>query len=156
MDAILYNTSSDRRKIDKDLSLVATTSCILKEGTDKNSPFIVLAGDYDCNYCKFDGKYFYLSEKTYETGHRVVYKANVDVLMTYADEIKNCQAICIRSNRRAENLYLNDENAYVMQNRASVQVLNFPNGFNEYGEYILVTAGGSIEDTSTGGSGDGR
>lgn len=142
MQISLYNTSSDRRSLSKDLTPVATTSCILKESTDKNSPFIVLAGDYDCNYCKFDGKYFYLTEKTYDTGHRVVYKATVDVLMTYADEIRNCQAICIRSNRRADNLYLDDTNAYVMQNKAKMQVLNFPNGFNEYGEFILVTAGG--------------
>lgn len=142
MQVILYNTNDDKRKLHKQLTIVANTTCTFKDTTSKNFPQIVLSGDYDCNYAYMDGKFYYLTDKQYDLGHRVIYSANVDVLMTYADEIANCQAIMVRSNRRADNLYLDDNSAYITQNKASLQVLNFPNGFNEYGEFILVTAGG--------------
>lgn len=151
MNVILYNTYDDKRKLSKDLTQVASATCVLKDSTDKNNPFIILAGDYDCNYMYMDGKYYYLTDKSYDQGHRVIYKATVDVLMTYADDIRSCQAICIRSNRRADNLYLDDESAYVMQNKVRLQVLNFSRGFNESGEFILVTAGGDAEEVTTNG-----
>ena len=39
------------------------------------------------------------------------------------------------------NLFL-DDGSYVLENREFNSVINFPNGFNENGEYILITAGG--------------
>ena len=39
------------------------------------------------------------------------------------------------------NMFL-DDGSFVMENKEFNSVINFPNGFNETGEYILITAGG--------------
>lgn len=142
MQATLYYTESDRRELTKQLRSVATVDCIIKKESSRNYPQLVLSTDIDCNYCYVDGKFYYLTDKTYDTGHRVMYSMATDVLMTYADEIKSSQAIAVRSSRHDDNEYLDDSVGYVVQNKSTTQAIEFPSGLEENGQFILVTVGG--------------
>lgn len=138
----LYNCSDDRRTLNKNLSHVVDTECIIKYDFDRNTPTLVLAGNYNANYAYADGKYYFLSNKIYETGHRVLYNMDIDVLMTYREDIKSSSAIRIRSNNNNVNRYIDDTTAFVTQNKSTTQIIEYDNGLNEDGEFILVTVGG--------------
>ena len=143
MIATLYNTSDDRRVLNKSLTSVASgVECIVKRESSRNYPQLVLSTDFNCNYCYVDGKYYFLTEKKYETGHRVIYNMATDVLMTYKDAIKGSQAIAIRSSRHSENEYIDDSIGYISQNKSTTQAIEFPSGLEENGQFILVTVGG--------------
>ncbi len=68
--------------------------------------------------------------------------ATTDVLMSFKNDILSSSAIVNKiENEVAANLYL-DDGSFVMDSRKYNEIKEFPNGFNENGEYILICAGG--------------
>ena len=69
--------------------------------------------------------------------------AHIDVLYTWRAEIGNMECIIDKTeNYDDANLYF-DDGSYVLDSRTNVHLKEFPNGFNENGEYILICAGGT-------------
>ena len=62
--------------------------------------------------------------------------------MTYAEAIRKNYAIVdkVQSFGAAYN-YIND-GSFINTNRMNQEIMNFSGGFNENGEFILITAGG--------------
>ena len=62
--------------------------------------------------------------------------------MTYAAEIRKNYAIVDKvENYGAAYKYIND-GSFINTNRMDQSIINFANGFNDNGEFILITAGG--------------
>ena len=62
--------------------------------------------------------------------------------MTYAAEIRKNYAIIDKvENFGVAYNYIND-GSWVNTNRMNQSIINFANGFNDNGEFILITAGG--------------
>lgn len=139
----IYYNSSENNKLDKDLSLVLSTSVMFKENTDLIDPYIILDTSDDltgCNYMKLHDKYYYIQSVECLPGNMYGIKGHVDVLMTYRDQIRNQTALVSR-NLNAYNRFLKDEriqlNAY-----EQVKTLKFSSGFSKTMQYYLVTIGG--------------
>lgn len=112
-----YNNISDNRYLDKDLRLLAEdVSCEVYLPCDRLNPILLIDKDRvqnvltECNYCiipEFGRKYF-ITDISGGSANRVEINCHVDVLGTYADEIRECEAIAARSSNQP-NYYLQDD-----------------------------------------------
>ena len=96
------------------------------------------------NYCYITdfGRWYYINGIDALRSNLYELSLGIDVLMTYAAEIRKNYAIIdkVESFGAAYN-YIND-GSWVNTNRMKQSIINFPTGFNDNGEFILITAGG--------------
>ena len=107
MTLYLYNISADTRCLTK--VTIGTTPAIKTaadikptEGVDVLTPSFILGYDssyLSCNYlyCAELNRFYYITEMTIDTAQRINVQCSVDVLQTYATDIKNCMATVVRS-----------------------------------------------------------
>lgn len=115
MEIYLYNNASDPRVVDKSITLGTTLSGELKDKCDIEDPTILIEGISAINYNyayipEFGRFYFFKSPPTVISNNLVEIKLHVDVLKTYATQIKACKAI-VRRQERKYNKYLVDSEA---------------------------------------------
>lgn len=147
MDVILYNNASEPNEINKALTQVDTASATIKGNISYETPTLILNYDvvaHNINYVKITelDRCYFITETQNLSGGRYEVRCKVDVLESFKNAILGLQAIVDKSNiMRDVNMYL-DDGSYVIENKEFNEVINFPTGFNEDGEYILITAGG--------------
>ena len=144
-DILLQTNNSERNRVTKDLRNITTVYGTLKEETSIIDPVIkiecALADVKSCNYltiADFGRSYFVNNIRSIRNG-LVEFSCHVDVLSSFADEIKANRAI-IRRQENDWNLYLNDGTFKVYQN-PEVLTKAFPAGFTTQ-EIVLAVAGG--------------
>ena len=96
----------------------------------------------DSNYCfipKFN-RYYFIDEIIPITGDRSIIKCKVDVLESFKDDIKSLTAIINKQETISDKFI--DDGSWIVENKDFLQSYNFSNGFNDSGEFILITAGG--------------
>lgn len=147
---IMQRNNSEREKMDKDLSDLATLTGTLKNETSIIDPVIMIEGNVSsyslCNYMtipEFNRRYFITNIRSIRNGLFEVH-AHVDVLTTFAGQIRANAAI-IRRQQNAWNLYLNDGSFRVYQN-PMVLTKAFPSGFDTM-EFVLGVAGAAHAPT---------
>ena len=140
----LQINSSEKNKLDKEITDIATVSGVLKEDTSIIDPVIKIErnlSDYvNCNYItipEFGRKYFVNNIRSVRYG-LVEFSCHVDVLSSFADSIRTNKAI-IKRQENNWNLYLNDGSFKVYQN-PNVLTKAFPSGFTKQ-EFVLAVAG---------------
>ena len=112
MRAILYTNKSDERYVQKDLTeLGRYNSLVFKDEEDMVTPtFKVTDSSFseDCNYIYVQdlGRYYYIRSRRYSK-QCLFLECQVDVLMSFKNEIYNMTGIISR-NERLYNLYLSD------------------------------------------------
>ena len=143
-DIILKTNNSERTRLNKDTQTIMTVSGVLKEETSIIDPIIKIECELSdvtgCNYLSipvFGRSYFVNNIRSIRKG-LVEFSCHVDVLSTYADQIKNNMGIVKRQENKW-NLYLNDGAFKVYQN-PNVLTKPFPSGFNTQ-EFVLAVAG---------------
>ena len=97
-----------------------------------------------CNYCYIPdfGRYYYINDINALRANLFELSLGIDVLMTYAEAIRKNYAIVDKvENFGAAFNYIND-GSWVNTNRMNQSIINFSSGFNDNGEFILITAGG--------------
>ena len=147
MNLTLYYNASERKVIGKSLRTLGTVKGVLKGDASITSPaFVVEANSSYFNgvnylYWQETGRYYYIDDIQALTGGRMLFVCSVDVLQSFATQIKAQTAIIDKQESRGEtNLYLND-GSFVDTEQTFNQILNFQSGFNETGEFILINAG---------------
>lgn len=143
MDIILYQNISENNRVGKTLINKQTFTGNLRQSTSIINPVIMLNADnptvYNYAYIPAFNRYYFINKiEAYRTGLFIL-TMSVDVLETYKTEIKGMLAI-IDKNETVGNNYFND-GSFVLDSRAYNQIINFSNGFNDNGEFILITAG---------------
>lgn len=141
----LKTNNSERNRLTKDTKTIMTVSGVLKEETSIIDPVIKIECELSvitgCNYLSipsFGRSYFVNDIRSIRNG-LVEVSCHVDVLSTYADQIKNNTGI-IKRQENEWNLYLNDGTFKVYQN-PNVLTKAFPSGFTTQ-EFVLAVAGG--------------
>ena len=140
----LQKMNSEKYAVSKETSDIKTVSGVLKDTTSIIDPVIMieidLADVVDCNYLsipKFGRKYFVNNIRSVRNG-LVEFTCHVDVLSSWASELKTNSAI-VRRNEKKWNLYLNDGTFKIYQN-PNVLTKAFPSGFTTQ-EFVLAVAG---------------
>lgn len=145
MEVILYKNSSENNVIGKSLAQIKSVEANLKNDVSIINPtFILYYTDniLQSNYCfipKFN-RYYFIDEIIPITGDRNIIKCRVDVLESFKDDIKSLTAIINKQETIADKFI--DDGSWIVENKDFLQSYNFSNGFNDSGEFILITAGG--------------
>ena len=146
MDILLFTNYSENNRMNKILSAPVTLSGVLRQSTDIIDPVINIEYDdpteYNYVYIEDFGRYYFI------TGCSVIrtglwqLNLHVDVLGSYKSQILAKTALISKQQNAARgNVYFND-GSEVNDSRCFNTIINFSDGFNASGEFILITAGG--------------
>ena len=141
---VLQVNSSEKERLDKNITDIATISGTLRDKTSLIDPVIVIEGDLsnyvNCNYMTisaFNRSYF-INNITSVSNNLFEISAHVDVLTTYKTQIRTNDAIIARQEKKW-NLYLNDGVFKTYQNPYIVTKA-FPSGFTSQ-HFVFSVAG---------------
>ena len=144
MEIILYNNASEKNKIEKSLTTVATLTGVLKSESSITHPVILIEYDNPTafNYCYIDAfnRYYFVVDVVVVRNNLLRISLSVDVLYTFKNAIL-AQNVIIEKNANDYNLYLPDSDLMVNV-KTKTDIINFSSGLLESGEFILITAGG--------------
>ena len=142
MTVNLCFNSSENYCINKSVQVIKQAECIVKQDCSMEKPVLILVSDYptmaQVNYIDipaFDRKYFVENVETM-TGGRFMVECSVDVLESFKTQIL-AQNVIVEKSENKRNMYLPDEN--LMTNvKTKTDIVNFPSGLLENGEFILI------------------
>lgn len=144
MTISLYSNKSDNRSVSKNITLLnSDIPIVLKENTDIVNPVISMNTSSDvigANYCYIPdfGRYYYIVNKTYSQ-QKIYLQLSVDVLMSFASDIKASSGVCIRSSNRYNNYFRDNQVTALTYNNYYIH--KFPHGFNKTLSNVLVLGG---------------
>lgn len=142
MEILLYNTASPRNKITKSVTLLATVTGALREETNAVNPNIRIAAAQmpEFNYARIPdfGRYYYLRDVRAVRSGLWEIMLESDPLMSF--DLSNVTGVVVESQNGGSD-YLPNRN-WVRLVKSKTDIINFPSGLLETGEYILITAGG--------------
>lgn len=146
MEIKLYKTSSPRKKLVKDLMDGITLVGTLRAQSSVMAPTFTVQDTavVGYNYCYIPdfGRWYYINGIDALRANLFELSLGIDVLMTYAAEIRNNTAIIDRTESgTTANVYI-DNGTFVNTSKLETATYNFSGGFNDTPEYILITAGG--------------
>ena len=147
MDINFYKNTSDNNVLNKNITLISTHNIKLKDECNIMTPSILIHGDIsnDINYAYIEkwGRYYYVRDK--KSLNNGIYEINltVDVLMSFKQKILTLKCIIDKQQDITNiNKYYND-GSFIVSSKEFIKTINSPNGFNENGQFILITAGGN-------------
>lgn len=150
MNIKLCSSTSEIVAINKDISIIDDVSATIKGALSVENPVLILQykSDIQSNvnyvYIPEYNRYYFVTDIINLTGGRYELHCKVDVLMSFKDYILNLSCIVDKqSSKDNANMYL-DDGSFVVQSKEFVNTINFPRGFNDNGEFILITAGGGV------------
>ena len=139
-------STSEKNRLDKNLTNMATLQGVLKAETSIIDPVILIEGEMSriagCNYMTipdFKRSFFITNIRSIRTGLFEI-SGHVDVLSSFKEELRTNNAIISKS-ENDWNLYLNDGSLKTYQD-SEVYTHPFPSGF-EGQQFVLTIAGGS-------------
>ena len=140
----LYNNTSEKEKIGKTLSVVDTLTGAIKQPSSIKNPTILIEYNNPTafNYCHIDefNRYYFVNDIIVERNNLLRVSLTVDPLESFKTQIL-AQQVIIDKNTANFDLYLPDENLLTLV-KTKTDILNFPSGLLDSGEFILITAGG--------------
>lgn len=145
MDITLYVNSSEKNKIGKNLTNDFSLSGTLRDVTNIINPVILIElneiGNYNYCYIPNFNRYYFITDITVIRTGLFAASLTVDVLESFKTDIKNLSVILLNTQNIGNNNYLPSP---VFRNnvKSKTDIINFPNGLNDSGEFILITAGG--------------
>ena len=147
-DIVLQKNSSPTNKVTKDLTTIATVTGVLRDGTSIIDPTILIEQSTQANIISAAnyvhipefGRYYYITQPASYVNGLWMITLHVDVLMTYAAQIRAQNAIVARQ-EFVYNMYL-DDGWFMAYQDPIVQTKYLSNAAPfESEEYVLVLAG---------------
>lgn len=145
MNIILYVNNSEKNKIGKTLTNDFSLSGSLRDATNIINPVILIEiseiGNYNYCYINNFNRYYFITDITVIRTGLFAISLMVDVLESFKSDIKNLSVILLNTQNVGSSNYLPSQ---VFRNnvKSKTDILNFPSGLNDSGEFILITAGG--------------
>ena len=143
MNITLYVNSSEKNKIGKALTTVDVLQGSIKGESSIINPTILIEYDNPTafNYVYIDAfsRYYFVNDVIVVRNGLLRVSLTVDVLESFAAAILS-QNVIIDKNTTDFDLYLPDENLLTLV-KTKTDIINFPSGLLESGEFILITAG---------------
>ena len=148
MDVKFYYNTSDDRVINKRLVETDEKNIFTGVPRDEISVMNPVIRFEDESVLRYNYAYIPSLQRYYSIVDRTAYRQGiwditfaVDVLMSFRYDISNLVVVVDKqSMERNGNEYI-DDGSLVSENVMFQTLYDFPGGFNETGEYILITAG---------------
>lgn len=145
MDITLYINNSEKNKIGKNLINDFSLSGTLRDVTNIINPVILIElneiGNYNYCYIPNFNRYYFITDITVIRTGLFAISLMVDVLESFKTDIKNLSVILLNTQNTGVNNYLSSQ-VFCNNVKAKTDIINFPSGLNDSGEFILITAGG--------------
>ena len=145
MNITFYKNSSEKEKIGKSLSSGLTLSGNLHDECSITSPSILVEATslVDYNYCYIPEfkRYYFISDITSVRNNLWRVSLKCDVLESFKSDILNSSCIINKQSNTGKSNSLFDDGSYVNEVDTFNEIAEFSSGFNESGEFILLTAG---------------
>ena len=145
MEITLYKTSDENNKIDKTLSEPYKMIGSLRNESNVIRPSILVEMEnptkYNYMYIPDFGRYYFIKEITSVRTNLWRLDCEVDVLKSYADKIKTLTVIINKNKDYSKTNQYIDDGSFIIENKNTIEIKNFSNGFNDEPNYVLVTAG---------------
>lgn len=144
MNITLYVNSSEKNKIGKTKTIVDTLEGSLRESSSIIKPVILI--EYNAptafNYVYIDefARYYFVNDVVVVRNNLLRVSLTVDVLESFSSGIL-AQNVIVDNSTNDYDLYLPDDNLLTLV-KTKTDIVNFPSGLLESGEFILITAGG--------------
>lgn len=142
-DITLQKNLSDVNVLNKNIENITTVSGVLREATSILTPTIRIEGNVPTNVNYMDipafGRKYFIDDVKSIRNNLFEIAAHVDVLTTYANELRNLECIIARQ-ENDWNLYLDDGTFKAYQNEL-ITIKKFPTGFS-VNQFVLAVAGG--------------
>lgn len=146
MDLRLYYTSDENNKINKNLSSALVITGTMRDSSSIVNPVILVEGvsfnAFNYAYISNFDRYYFIKEITNYRNDLWILELECDVLMSFRSSILNMNCILLETESKGADKYLSDTRVWVAKVKDKTDIINFPNGLLENGEYILITAGG--------------
>lgn len=151
MNILLYYNSSDNRCVNKVLLGEKRVEGTLRESTSVINPVIALADiapnslvapKYNYAYIAEFRRYYFINDSepiTNSNLFKITFK--VDPLMSFKGDILALNVVIDKQASDSNGDEYIDDSSLITNNLTFNSVYNFSNGFNDSGEYILITAG---------------
>ena len=144
MTITLGNYTGEPNALDKTYTVTNTFDGTLRDKTSIMDPVVLFQTEpvtsVNYMYIPAFGRYYFINDIQVKNNQLWEVYGHVDVLKSFATEIRNWYAIVERAENQY-NLYLNDPEFQVEQ-RPQIQLLKFPAGFERsYAQRILILAG---------------
>lgn len=145
MEVVFYYNLSDDRAINKSLVQPTSFEGVMRDEVNIMNPVVRFENQEILRY-----NYAYIPEfqRYYSIQDKVCYRQgvwdvtfDVDVLMSFRGDIMALTAIVDKQSGQDIGDEYIDDGSLVTENVMFKTVYNFSNGFNDEGEYILITAG---------------
>lgn len=147
MISFIFKTNkSDNNHLNKIFSDEVTYDGVVKEDCSVEQPVLIIKSSPSImlhNYVvipDFGRSYFIKDWVIMENGYYMIY-CEIDVLETYKNVILNNPCIIEASENDSYSDYL-PHDSFVSTVKAKTDIMQFPSGLNNNGEFILITAGG--------------
>lgn len=132
MNITLYTTTDDMRTVNKTLSVVKSVTATPTEPMNVLAPTLIINYDNSvllANYVYIPAlnRYYYIDNLDLLKGNRILLSCRVDVLKTYANDIRNCNCICARSESIGTPTQIPDKNLPIDPNREDIVSIVFSN-----------------------------
>ena len=145
MNIILCNNPDEKNVIDKNVIEGLNVSGFLKNPTSIINPVIEIQIDnpalFNYAYIPDFNRYYFITNIRSIRVNLWEISMHVDVLKSYAEQIKSCAAIISDTEETESTPYMNSDIFRALV-KDKTDIINFPNGLLENGQYILITAGG--------------
>ena len=145
MDILLYNNTSERNALTKTLTNQTTYTGILKNDCSVINPTFILnetnPSGFNYAYIAEFARYYYIVDVISISNGIWEITLMCDVLMSFASDILSCSAIVEDTETNETTNYI-ESDIYQALVKTKTDILEFPNGLLDSGEYILITAGG--------------
>lgn len=143
MQIKLYNTSSEKNRLNKVLTGEVNVTGYLSEDTDVLSPAITVGYNTSLlskNYCYIAdfGRYYFITGFTV-TNEELILFLHVDVLMSYKDDIKNSKARIVRSASNFDEYIIDD--MIINESRTRTYQRKIGAGFTKANKYLMLIGG---------------
>lgn len=145
MEVVFYYNLSDDRKINKNIQDPTSFVGQARDSVDIMSPVILFDSD---TVMRFNYAYIPEFERYYSVVNRTALREGlfeisleVDVLMSFRNDILNFHVIVDKQSKLEFGDEYIDDGSLVTDNLLFSEVIQFPDGFLENPEYILITAG---------------
>lgn len=141
----LYKNNSPKNVLNKNITDLLTISNVnIKDDNNINNITLIFNGnitniaDYNYLHLQVFNRYYFITDKKILRNNIYEIECEIDLLMTYKDEIKACTGI-VKRQQNEYNLDLNDGSLKVYQN-PHIITKPFPSGFTG-SSYVLAVAG---------------
>ena len=149
MEIKLYFTTSPDNRMTKYLTNESVMQGNLRDVSNVVNPVILverdieqLSGLYNYAYIPEFNRYYFITEMQSYRNNFVLLSLSVDVLYSFKNQILDNVAIVDKAQQiDFSNIYY-DDGSFVTESRDFYTIKTFTNGFNDNGEFILITAGG--------------